>query len=116
MGWNTYTHIYRYILIYMRVHTHLHTESMPTPTLASPQLVNWLLVSHRQRQPQHLPHSEEDLPSAEPRAPFTQWRPRSGALGAYLWSKHQGQTEPGAGPLLLDAPSISPKVPTFLQT
>ena len=69
MGWNTYTHIYSYILTYMRVHTHPHTESTPTPTLASPQLVNWPLVSHRQCQLQHLPRSEEDLPSAEPRAP-----------------------------------------------
>lgn len=54
----------------MQVHTHFHTKSIPTPTLASPQLVNWPLVSHPQREPQHLPHSEEDPPRAEPRAPF----------------------------------------------
>lgn len=96
-----YIQIYSNIYIYASVatsipistpnpylHLHLHHPSQQT----SPD------VPQATPTPDPSPTARGTLPSSEPRAPFTKWRPRPGVLGTHLWSKHQGQTEPAAGP------------------
>ena len=99
--------IHIYVQIYSNIY--IYTSVATSIPISTPNPYLHLHLHHPSQQmspdvpqttptPDPSPTARGTLPSSEPRAPFTKWRPRPGALGTHLWSKHQGQMGPAAGP------------------